>query len=406
MKILFLAHRVPFPPNKGDKLRSFNEIKFLSQAHEVHLACLTDRKSDCRYQDELRQYCRSVEIVYLPPIVSKLATLLALFSKSPLTLANFYSARLFGKVQEMIEKHSVDLIFIFCSSMAQYAEQIENIPKIIDFVDVDSEKWQQYSLYAHRPMRWIYQLESKRLRAYETMLARTCQHGFLVSAKETEDFQRIVSNALPLTPIVNGVDSDFFQPTREPYEPNNLVFTGAMDYFANVEAVLYFAREILPRIQRSVPKVKFVIVGSNPTKELIALAKSTPNITVTGYVDRVQPYVTGSSVFVAPMRIARGLQNKILESMAMGVPVVTSPLGYEGIIATPPRDLFVENEPEEFAAKVVLLIKDPVLRQQMATNGRLVIENSYQWTKNLAAMEPIITAQTSPPSPNLAGHRR
>lgn len=406
MKILFLAQRVPFPPNKGDKLRSFNEIKFLSQTHEVHLACLTDRKSDCRYQSELRQYCRTVEIVYLPPILSKLATLFALFSRAPLTRANFYSARLSAKVREMIEKECFDLIFIFCSSMAQYAEHHQNIPKIIDFVDVDSEKWQQYALYARPPMQWIYQLESRRLRAYETELAQTCQHGFLVSAKETEDFQRIVSKALPLTPIINGVDSDFFQPSTEPYEPNNLVFTGAMDYFANIEAVLYFALRILPLIQDSVPEIKFVIVGSNPSKEVIALAKSTPNILVTGYVDRVQPYVTGSSVFVAPMRIARGLQNKILEAMAMGVPVVTSPLGYEGIIATPARDLFVESEPEQFAAKVVLLIKDPELRQQMARNGRLVIETSYQWAKNLAAMESVIAAKADPLSPKLAGHRR
>lgn len=395
MKILFLAQRVPFPPNKGDKLRSFNEIKFLSQKHEVHLACLTDQKSDNQYQEELLKYCSSVEIIYLPRIVAKLATLVALFSKKPLTLANFHSSKFAGKVLSMLQDRQFELIFVYCSSMAQYVEKTTKVPRFIDFVDVDSEKWAQYACYARPPMRWIYQLESKRLRAYERLLSRTFQHGFLVSAKETEDFQRLVSRALPLTPIVNGVDSELFQPATEPYSPNNLVFTGAMDYFANVEAVLYFAREILPLIKNSVPDVIFYVVGSNPTQELIALAKATPHIVVTGYVDRVQPYFARSSVFVAPMRIARGLQNKILEAMAMGVPVVTSPLGYEGILAVPDRDLFVADQPNEFAEKVVRLIKQPEIRNRMAINGRLVIETSYQWGKNLAALDSIIAAQAS-----------
>lgn len=390
MKILFLTQRVPYPPNKGDKLRSFNEIKFLSKKHQISLVCLTDNKKDIDHAHELSPYCHSINIVFLSKIQSKVQSLLALVSSKPLSLSYFYSRELKAIVDLKLREECYDVIFIYCSSMAQYVEHVQNIPKVIDLVDIDSEKWRQYSTHASFPMKYLYRLEGFRLRKYEVLLARTFQHCFFVSEKEADDFRKVVCRCPTVTPILNGVDSELFRPSPEPYDPHSLVFTGAMDYFANVEAVLYFVREILPLIQNIVPNVKFYVVGSNPTKEIVVLPKTYPSVIVTGYVDSVQPYVANSAVFVAPMRIARGVQNKILESMAMGVPVVTTSLGFEGITAILNKDIFVADLPKCFANQVIQLMQDYNLRRTISEESRKTVVNFYDWKTNLEKLEQIL----------------
>lgn len=390
MNILFLSQRVPYPPNKGDKLRSFNEIKFLSQRHKISLICLTDNEGDLQHRGELEKYCHSIEIVFLPAYHSKIRSLFYIFSKRPFTLSYFYSKQLQSIVHRKLQENTYDLIFIYCSSMAQYVEHVQVIPKVIDFVDVDSEKWAQYTVYAKFPNNYIYQLESNRLKKYEKYIAKTFQHCLLVSEKEVEDFRNLISPCFTMTSISNGVESKLFQPSSEQYDPTSLVFTGVMDYFANVEAVLYFSRDILPSIQKAIPDVKFYVVGSKPTEKLRNLAKDHKNIIVTGYVDQVQPYVQKAAVFVAPMIIARGVQNKILEAMAVGVPVVTSSLGFEGITAVPGKDIFVEDHPANFARRVVQLMKDSELREKVSVNARKVIEKNYNWNKNLTKLQKIL----------------
>lgn len=390
MNILFLSHRVPYPPNKGDKIRSFNEIKFLSRRHRISLLCLADNIKDLQYDHEMKKYCHSVDIVFLPSYRSKLRSLLYLLSKTPLSLPYFFSKELQSIVFQKLRENPYDLIFVFCSSMAQYVEYVQHIPKVIDFVDVDSEKWAQYALHVKFPYTYVYRSESNCLRKYEEFIAKTFQHGFFVSPKEVEDFRNLVYSCPALTPILSGVDATMFQPSPEPYDPKALVFTGAMDYFANVETMLYFSREILPLIQESIPDVKLYIVGSNPSAEIKKLEKSHSNIIVTGYVEQVQPYVLKSAVFVAPMRIARGINNKILEAMAMGVPVVTSSFGFEGIPAGPGKDIFVEDQPDCFARQVVQLMTDAELRKTVSVNVRKVIEENCNWDKNLEKLENIL----------------
>jgi len=391
MKILFLSQRVPYPPNKGDKLRSFNEIKYLSRSHQISLVCLSDNEADSRHAQELRAYCSSVDIVALSPMRSRFNAILALFSAQPLTCAYFFSPDLQKLVTRKLCNENFDLIMVYCSSMAQYVDNVSHIPRVIDFVDVDSEKWRQYAQYAPFPKSLIYRMESRRVRNYEAELARTYRHCFLVSEKECEDFRNLVLASEAVTPILNGVDLEMFQPASEPYNPHVLVFTGAMDYFANVEAVLYFTREILPHIQSVVPEVVLYVVGSNPKDELCALAKNTPNIVVTGFVDQVQPYMAQAAVFVAPMRIARGVQNKILEAMAMGVPVVTSSLGFEGISARPGVDLFVEDDPETFARQVIRLMTDADLRDSLSRSARAIVERNYDWDTNLKQLDVVLS---------------
>lgn len=383
MKILFLTQRVPYPPNKGDKLRSFNEIKYLSRNYQISLVCLTDYEAELQHRQKLLEYCDSVDIVCHSSVRSRFKSLLALFSSRPLTLAHFHSVELQTIVTAKLQNERFDLIFVYCSSMAQYVESVRDIPRVIDYVDVDSEKWHQYARYARFPMNIVYRIECRRMRAWEREIAATFRQGFLVSEKEVDDFRRLVSPTTLLTPIPNGVNLEAFQPSTEPYEPYSIVFTGAMDYFANVDAVIWFIEEILPLIRREISQVKFYVVGSNPTDEVKALADKHPNITVTGFVDRVQPYVQRSAVCVAPMRIARGVQNKILEAMAMGVPVVTTSLGFEGIVADANRDIVISNEPGQFAVQVLNVMRDKEFRAGLSHRGRLVVEQHYRWETNL-----------------------
>ncbi|MBN2301328.1 MAG: TIGR03087 family PEP-CTERM/XrtA system glycosyltransferase [Lentisphaerae bacterium] len=390
MTIVFLTHRVPYPPNKGDKLRAFHEIKFLARHHRICLCCLADNTRDLRYQDELLRYCQSVDIVYLPAYQSNLRSFGALFSNTALSLAYFYSKPLRSVVAQKIHAQRPDLVFVFSSSMAQYVHDVRHIPKVMDFVDVDSEKWAQYARHAKFPYNLVYRSESRRLRRYENFLAKTFQHGFLVSEKETRDFRDLVFDKAPLTAISNGVDTQMFQPSREPYDPNTLVFTGAMDYFANVETMLYFVRAILPQIRKAIPSVKLYIVGSKPAPVLKKLANTSSDIIVTGYVDQVRPYVVKSAAFVAPMQIGRGINNKIIEAMAMGVPVVTNSLGLEGIRAVPGHDLLVEDAPENFAAQVIRLMTDAEFRHTIAGNARKTIATHYNWDTNLENLNTIL----------------
>ncbi len=390
MNILFLSQRVPYPPNKGDKLRAFHEIRFLSQRHTISLVCLADDPNDLQHTSTLKEYCQSVDIVYHPESRAKIRSLFYLFSRVPLTLPYFYSKKLQTIVRQKLRESRYDLIFVYCSSMAQYVEQVHHIPRVIDFVDLDSEKWVQYASHTQFPYNYVYRSEGKRLRKYEERLAKTFQHCFFVSDKEVQDFQELVCSCPTVTPILVGVDSEVFHPSPEPYDPTSLVFTGTMDYFANVEAMLYFVREVLPHIQQSIPEVKLYIVGSRPSAEIQELGKEHAHIIVTGYVDQVQPYVLKSAVFVAPMRIARGVQNKILEAMAMGVPVVTTSLGFEGVTGVPGRDLFVEDHPERFAQQVVQLMTDPELRKHVSLNARQLVEEYYNWDKNFEQLERIL----------------
>lgn len=387
MKILFLTQRVPYPPNKGDKLRAYNIIKYLSKKHSVSLACLADSVKDLDYAFDLKKICISVDIVLLDTFWSKLRSLFCLLSTLPFTLAYFYSPKLKRIVNERLKKEKFDLIFIYSSSMAQYALGIPGVAKIMDFIDVDSDKWRQYADYSSFPQKIIYKMEEGRLRKYERIIARSVAHSFVTSKVEADLFKTFIPD-IRVTVIANGVDQGFYKPNSGMAVDNQLVFMGQMDYFANVEGVLYFCREILPIIKEKIPTVKFYIVGGNPTKEITQL--SSDSIIVTGYVEDVRPYVWNSSVCVIPLRIARGIQNKVLEAMAMCVPVVTTPEAVRGIAASRKEDLLIESDPKEFAGRVIDLLSDSALRRQLAVNACKTIEENYSWDKNLNKIDEIV----------------
>ncbi|MCP4269406.1 MAG: TIGR03087 family PEP-CTERM/XrtA system glycosyltransferase [Candidatus Brocadiaceae bacterium] len=400
MRILFIAHRIPYPPNKGDKIRSFNEIKYLSKKHEIHLACLVDEKKDLQYVQALTEYCSSVDAVLINKKCAKIKALFALFPIIPLSVSCFFSKKLKKIIERKLTTVDFDIIFCFSSAMAQYVMGVKDIPRVMDFVDVDSEKWKQYSVHKSFPMSWIYRMEGSSLSRYETKIAEDFSHSVIVSKKELGLFRKLIPGVKDVSAITNGIDTEYFNPS---YNENSdfghsdsedgvignqpiIVFTGVMDYFANVEGVKWFVKEVLPAVKREIPDVKFYIVGTNPTQEIKDLGVE-DNVIVTGFVEDVRAYLAMATVSVAPLRIARGIQNKVLEAMAMGVPVVGTTEALEGIDTGDDCDLPGENSTEKFAENVVRIIRRTDLRETMSRKMMSMVKDKFNWNVNMKQLE-------------------
>lgn len=390
MNILYLCHRIPYPPNKGDKIRAFHQIRHLSREHTVHLACLVDRKEDLQHLQSLKKYCASVEAVYRPKWTGRFLAAMALFTNTPLSVAAFYSRELQQKVNKRLSSATIDRILVFSSAMAEYVKHVSHIPKIMDFVDVDSEKWRTYADNQRVPLSWLYALEADRLARYEDVVAGTFEHSILVSELEAGLLlQRVHDRRIAV--ISNGVDLDYFHPpaASQQLAGGRIVFTGEMDYFPNIDAVKHFCDDILPLVRQEAPDARFYIVGRNPTREVLALGR-VQNVTVTGSVPDVRPYLQSATVSVAPLRIARGVQNKVLEAMAMGVPVVGTTKAFQGIQATEGDGIRCADEPALFAKEIAILLKDPDERQRRAIQARKFVERVHRWETQFAALEEIL----------------
>ncbi len=380
MNILYITHRIPYPPNKGDKIRSFHQLRQLAKRHTVHLACLVDDPEDLQYVPVLEQHCASVDVVYRKKIVSLLHATVALLTAVPLSVASFYSWKLAKKIKQRLQDASIDRIIVFSSAMATYVRHVSDIPKIMDFVDVDSEKWRIYTDYHSFPLSWIYKAEADRLARYEEEVAKEFAYSLFVSQTEATLFEQRVCDR-PIGVIPNGVDLEYFTPPaqteRSPAAPL-VVFTGAMDYFPNVDAVCYFCREIFPLIQSVLPEVRFSIVGRNPTNQVKEL-RHLPNVTVSGTVPDIRPYLAEAMLAVAPFRIARGIPNKVLEAMAMGLPVIGTTLAFQGIQATTADGIRIADDPQKFAHEVLTFLTDVQLQRRCALQVRQYVEQQHRW---------------------------
>ena len=362
MKILYLAHRVPYPPNKGDKIRALWEIKSLSAEHEIDLFCFFDHDEDRDSIDALRQYCHDCYVERLSWWRSRLRAIMSLFRRRPFSLAYFYSPSMARQINQAIAARNYDLVIVFSSAMAPYVESQGSIPCLLDMVDVDSAKWAEYATTSPALLGWIWRREGRLLAAYENHLATTFAQTLLCTDAETSMLRNAVPEAR-VDVLRHMVDTDYFDPAKaevsaeiaalQPY----VVFAGSMDYAPNVEATQWFYRHAFPAMQAKIPELKFVIVGRNPAKAVLELAKD-PAVRVTGTVPDVRPYFRGAAATVAPMQLARGVQNKILESMAMGIPVASSA---KAAVAFPPevaKLILVEDDPQLLADKLVKVIKE------------------------------------------------
>jgi sugar transferase (PEP-CTERM/EpsH1 system associated) len=343
-----------------------------------------------------------VSTAYRSKISALLSAAYALLTDKPLSVAAFQRRELAKQIKQRLNTERFDIIFVSSVAMAEYVLPISNVPRVIDFVDVDSEKWWLYSDYHTFPVSWIYQLEAKRLAKYEKEVARTFDHSILISDAEHLLLEQKVSDR-PISVISNGVDLEYFSSQKEVPSSSDcpaIVFTGNMDYFPNIDAVRYFCTEIFPLVRQAVPEVQFSIVGRNPTKRVRELGNH-PNVNVTGSVPDVRPYLAKATIAVAPFRVARGVQNKILEAMAMELPVVGTSLAFEGIAATEEDGIRIVDDPKRFAQAVVTFLKgDTELRRQYGLLARRFVEEHHRWHDQGMKLEHLLQELVAAPTEN------
>ncbi len=404
--ILFIAHRIPYPPDKGDKIRSFHELKALSAAgHHVHLLAFADDPRDLRpeYKAALSEICASVSIVALDRRIAAIRALASLARGNPFTLGYFSTTSMRRALAEMLTSANPDAVVVYSSSVAQYVPPALHAKTILDMVDVDSEKWRDYSRATTIPRSWVYAAEARRLGDYEQAIVRRFARTIVTTPREAATLVGSADEGVQarVEAVPNGVDLTRFAPGsaggndagRDALAPR-VVFTGAMDYYANVDAALYFVRDIWPSIRVSLPDAQFLIVGSNPTAAVRGLA-SVPGVSVTGTVPDVRPYIAGAAVCVAPLRIARGVQNKILEAMAMGRAVVSTPEAAAGLSAAAGSDLLVAQGPDALSDAVVSVVGDAGLRERIGRSGRAFVERNHDWAVTLRRFVEIVERLTN-----------
>ncbi|MCB2106396.1 MAG: TIGR03087 family PEP-CTERM/XrtA system glycosyltransferase [Rhodobacteraceae bacterium] len=390
--LVFLCHRIPYPPNKGEKIRAYQILKYLSRRFAVHLGCFVDDVEDMQHAKTLASMVESLACIRLNAKISRLMSVTALLSGEPLSVRAFANSEMKSWTRKTHNAVKPSAIFVYSSAMAQYVNfETVSCPVIMDFVDVDSDKWMQYAADAPWPLSWLYRREARTLLEFDRRLARQATASLFVSEAETQLFRTLAPESAEMCRAVsNGIDCEFFSPDRaypSPYSDAGpvLVFTGTMDYRPNVDAVMWFADEIFPYVRKSVPNAMFAIVGAKPAAAVTALAKR-PGIMVTGRVDDVRPYIHHAKVVVAPLRLARGIQNKVLEGMAMGKPVVTTPQGLEGIEAEPGKHVLVGETAAEFAEHVINAISPDIARRMGPVARQLLVER-YSWPGQLAAVD-------------------
>ena len=384
--LLFLCHRIPYPPDKGDKIRSYHWLLALAESFRVNLAAFVDDPADWVHRDKLEALCDTCLLLPLKPAAAKARSLKGLLTGEALTLPYYRDRRLNRWLGRIWRSRDIRHLVVYSSAMAQYVvgSPFDRARRVIDFVDVDSDKWRQYAQEKRGPMRWVYGREAARLETFDLSLARVFDLSLFVSPSEAAWFrERFDLGGARLTHVTNGVDSDYFDPRHggeSPYSEGAcaVVFTGAMDYQANMDAVTWFVKEVWPRVRASKSRAVFYIVGSNPASGVKALEGD--GVVVTGRVPDVRPYLHYGEAVVAPMRIARGIQNKALEAMSMARPVVVTTKGLEGIEAEDGTEVLLADDADEFARKVLEILSG--VWPKVGDAARRLVRREYAWEES------------------------
>jgi sugar transferase (PEP-CTERM/EpsH1 system associated) len=396
--LLFLTQRIPYPPNKGEKIRALQILLHLRQRYAVHLGCLIDDPHDMVHVETVRALCADAYFAPLDRRRAKRACLRGLLTGEALSVIFFRDRGLASWVRRTLRDIRPVAIVVFSSNMAPYVLDCATggAVRLVDLTDVDSEKWRAYADTGSLPMRWVHRREWRKTAALEARIARECDWSTFVSTEEAQLFTRLHPDCAPrIRAISNGVDAVYFDPALPQdrlYDTDrpNYVFTGAMDYPPNIDAVIWFARAILPLIRRTRPDAQFHIVGSSPAPSVQKLAQIA-GVFVTGRVADVRPYVAHATACVAPMRIARGIQNKVLEAMAMARPVVVTHDALEGIDALPGQEVLLADGEADFAAACLAAL-DPSARAIGAAARRRVLAD-YIWSERMRGFDALLERQ-------------
>ncbi len=381
MKILYIAHRIPFPPNKGDKIRSFHSIQYLSKQYEMDLICFVDSKKDFNYKSELQKYCQNVALFPRNKFKNLFRGFLGMFTGKPLSLSLFYDKNFELKIKQWDKEYGYQKIVVFSGQMCQYIVGKEE-KTLVDFCDVDSYKWINYSEKMPFYLKWFFKLEGNRLLKFEKNMSSQCKKSIFITEAELAIFKSLGGTG-NFDVLPNGVDYQYFSPgPSSKIEPYRILFTGAMDYFPNVDGVCWFASKIFPEVLKKFPAAQFIIAGSNPNPKVKELSKN-PNIKVTGFVEDMRDEIYKAKIVVVPLRIARGMQNKVLEALSCGKITVAAVEALGGIKGEHKKHLFIAKNEMEFVQSLFMVLENRENLSEMATRARELILSDYNWEKNL-----------------------
>lgn len=404
--LLFLSHRIPFPPDKGDKIRVWHILQHLTRCYRVHLGCLVDDPADWAHVPYLRSICASVACfgINRTGFGARVSRAIHVSSRlrpgQPITLGWFYDARLQRWVDETLAAGGINRAFVFCSAMAPYVWHWKGA-RVLDMVDIDSEKWRAYAAAgANWPMRAVWTREGRTLLQFERAAALRFDRTLLVTPDECRRFAELAPEVEDrIDWVENGVDLAHFAPNLALDTPFDgrapaIVFTGRMDYWPNADAAVWFAREVMPKLRVRNPAPRFHVVGANPSPSVMRKLAALPDVHVTGRVTDPRRYMAHAQIVVAPLRVARGIQNKVLEAMAMGRPVVASPQAFEGVRATPGQDLLVADGTDAMAHSVAEVLDGH--HPDMGQAARATAVHAYDWSATLRRLDRLLDQSLRP----------
>ena len=411
MKVLFVAHRLPFPPNKGDKIRAHNILRHLTKTCEVHLAALIDDSDDLKHVDDAAAAAKTVAVARIDGPSRIWKALSAILQGRSITEHLFYDGGLQKKIDELQQRHDFDLVFCSSSPTAEYVfrsstglAKRDKCVRIMDLIDVDSVKWQQYADDARWPINLIYRREARLLGRYESRIGREFDRVFVVSRTEAELFPDPSCRGM-IGAVSNGVDLEYFSPVPEMQDPPipTLAFVGMMNYRPNIEGMQWFLDKVFPGVRSAVSDCRLLIVGGRPTTVVQGWGRL-QGVEVTGFVDDVRDYVRGASLSVVPLLIARGIQNKVLEAMAMGKAVVATPQAIEGIDAIRGEEVVVAADAAAYVQAIVDLLRAPDKAKRIGVAARRRVESSYSWASQLRELDTIVAGSLESSRPQARAH--
>lgn len=391
--VLFLCHRLPWPPDKGDKIRSYHVLRRLADRYEIYLGAFVDDPADWRWVAEVESVCAGTCIRPLKPSRARWRALSSLVRSEALTLGYYRDPMMQRWVDQLIARRKPDRVLCFSSGVAPLVMRHPEVRRVMDFVDADSDKWRQYAEAHHGIARWVYAREARRLASFERAVAEAFDASLFVSEAEAGFFRRgVPAVAGKVHGVANGVDAAYWDPRRDyprPYRAGEraIAFVGAMDYRANTHAAAWFAQEVWPRIASARPDARLYIVGAKPTREVLELGRL-EGIVVTGQVEDVRPYVAHAHAVAAPLRIARGIQNKVLEALAMEKVVLATPEAWEGIDDFPGRLGCISSAPDTMVAEALRWLDPPEPMRVPA--ARAMVKTRFDWSRNLDAYEAVL----------------
>jgi sugar transferase (PEP-CTERM/EpsH1 system associated) len=377
MRILCLTSRLPYPPNRGDRLRAFHFIEHLSRQHELSLVSFVAGESERGHVAALEAHCQAVHVVSMSRARSAISVASNLWRPDPLQVLYYRSWAMQRLIAEVTTRTAFDAAYVHLFRMAPYVERLTGMYRIVDLTDVISKEISLSLPYRGLASRLLYRMEKPRIARYERWVAQNLEETWLISEAD----RKLLAAACPGTNIrvvPNGVDLALFQPTGQTFTANSLIFVGHMGVFHNIDAAIHLATDVLPLVQEQIPDCRLKIVGADPDPQIQRLGHD-PSVTVTGFVPDLNEQLNQAAVFVAPLRFAAGIQNKVLEAMAAGTPVVTTSLINEGLGAQPDHELVVADDAASTAQEIVLLLQDQERREQIARAGRQFVVRKYSW---------------------------